>query len=631
MISKTFFNRAPLPHNHLTRLPAGAIRPAGWLKEQMRTMSDGFVGHLYENWAPADSRCAWLGGGGDKSFLAPLYLNSLLPLGYMLDDGRLMQAAQAYLDSALSSQRENGDFGPEGADAYAKALICAAAREMFLTGGDRKYLVFLDRYLRFHAADLMEHPLNGIASARAALGMENALWLYNLTGQNYLLQLCGTLREQSYDWANHFHIFPTISPTRRLHPWQVLRSAMAQETPPAAGGLGLKERAYYTTSGADVAWGLGQPGIVNLFKSGFKELGGFRNGWSKLMRYHGTAMGMFTCDGSLAGNSPMRGTDLAAACGVIHSIASLLPAGDEFGSDLPDIMEKIAFNVLPAAFDGDMRCRAALQKANQVEALRTNGGFYNFPAGSCTFDNGKGSDESLAAAGLGFTDYVRSLWMATDDGGLCCLSCAPSEVLFRAGGEPVHISVETSYPFRGTAAVKVNPKSPCEFPLYLRLPVWAKSVMVRLPDGEILQMQGGETACVRKVFAPGDTVQVDFSMTPHLSRWTHHSASVELGALVMCLRPEEIREGSEVTARQNICYALKDEQMKVIHPEGEPSPFKGKDQVQVLAKAARTLHWDARTESLPISPDVGEEEVITLTPYGNSALRIAQFPMTDEA
>ena len=29
------------------------------------------------------------------------------------------------------------------------------------------------------------------------------------------------------------------------------------------------------------------PGVINLFKSGFKEQGGFKFGWAKLMKHHG--------------------------------------------------------------------------------------------------------------------------------------------------------------------------------------------------------------------------------------------------------------------------------------------------------------------------------------------------------
>ena len=62
--------------------------------------------------------------------------------------------------------------------------------------------------------------------------------------------------------------------------------------------------------------GLKTPALISLFKAGFKEQGGFRFGWEKLMKYHGVAYGMFTCDEHLNGASPTQGTELCLS--LIH-------------------------------------------------------------------------------------------------------------------------------------------------------------------------------------------------------------------------------------------------------------------------------------------------------------------------
>ena len=60
------FNRPPLVETQFAELPIGAIRPEGWLHDQLVRQKDGFTGHLdevYSEVVGADN--AWIGGEGD--------------------------------------------------------------------------------------------------------------------------------------------------------------------------------------------------------------------------------------------------------------------------------------------------------------------------------------------------------------------------------------------------------------------------------------------------------------------------------------------------------------------------------------------------------------------------------------
>ena len=53
-------NRAPMKDAAFVELPLGAVKPAGWLKDQLRLQADGATGHLDEFW-PSLTDTAWKG------------------------------------------------------------------------------------------------------------------------------------------------------------------------------------------------------------------------------------------------------------------------------------------------------------------------------------------------------------------------------------------------------------------------------------------------------------------------------------------------------------------------------------------------------------------------------------------
>jgi hypothetical protein len=96
-------NRAPLQPAAFLPLPLGAVRPRGWLLEQLRIQAQGLTGHLDEFWPDVGLQCGWLGGPGDDWERAPYYCDGLVPLAYILDDQRLIVKANKYISWILNS------------------------------------------------------------------------------------------------------------------------------------------------------------------------------------------------------------------------------------------------------------------------------------------------------------------------------------------------------------------------------------------------------------------------------------------------------------------------------------------------------------------------------------------------
>ena len=641
---KPIFNRAPLTPNALAPLPLGSIRPDGWLLDQLRTQADGLSGKLHEVWKDVGEDCAWLGGEGDGWERAPYYLDGLIPLAWALDDDGLKDVCKRYVEWMLQSQREDGWFGPEKNDDHWPLMIALKAlRQYFSATGDKRVLVLMDRFFKYQYRNLATHPLRGWAVARGGENMELALWLYNLTGQKYLLELCRKLRAQTLDWPNFFHTFPITMPMGRSLKWDRLEEGMKEER---ADGDQLEaenrpffQTQYHLSHGVNVAMGLKTPGVINLFKSGFKEQGGFKFGWAKLMKHHGVASGVFTCDEHLNGASPTQGTETCTVVELMYSIETLIGLGD-YGAELPDILERAAYNALPAAFTPDMSGHQYDQQANQVKVSLDKRKWYNNGDDSNLFGFEPNFGCCTANYHQGWPKFVSHLWYATNDGGLSAVSYAPCTVRTALGGVPVRLKVSGGYPFAQTVRIEVAVKQPAEFPLYLRVPYWARQPMIYLPDGEIMQVRANETTCVRRKWRTGDVVRLEMPAAPRLTRWYHQSGAVEFGPLLMAFQPKEdwrqLDNGDwQVTTEENWNWALlRDEPMKAVaEGERETAFGKGAPCVKVLAKAA-PVEWamdGASAGSVPMAPvPQGPAQVIELVPFGDTALRIAQFPVAVE-
>lgn len=642
---KPIFNRAPLTPNALAPLPLGSIRPDGWLLDQLRTQADGLSGKLHEVWKDVGEDCAWLGGEGDGWERAPYYLDGLIPLAWALDDDGLKEVCKRYVEWMLQSQREDGWFGPEKNDDHWPLMVALKAlRQYFSATGDKRVLVLMDRFFKYQYRNLATHPLRGWAVARGGENMELALWLYNLTGQKYLLELCRKLRAQTLDWPNFFHTFPITMPMGRSLKWERLEEGMKEER---ADGDELEaenrpffQTQYHLSHGVNVAMGLKTPGVINLFKSGFKEQGGFKFGWAKLMKHHGVASGVFTCDEHLNGASPTQGTETCTVVELMYSIETLIGLGD-YGAELPDILERIAYNALPAAFTPDMSGHQYDQQVNQVKVSREPRKWYNNGDDSNLFGFEPNFGCCTANYHQGWPKFVSHLWYATNDGGLSAVSYAPCTVRTALGGVPVRLKVSGGYPFAQTVRIEVAVKQPAEFPLYLRVPYWARQPMIYLPDGEIMQVRANETTCVRRKWRTGDVVRLEMPAAPRLTRWYHQSGAVEFGPLLMAFQPKEnwlrLENGDwQVTTDDQWNWALlRDEPMKAVaEGERETAFGKGAPCVKVLAKAA-PVEWamdGASAGSVPMAPTPqGPAQVIELTPFGDTALRIAQFPVAVES
>ena len=635
---KPIFNRAPLTPNTLSPLPLGSIRAEGWLKDELNLQAQGITRDFAAVCPEAPDSGEWLPGEDGDLTRSIYYLEGVIALGWTLDDEALKSRAQRSVDWIIQSQREDGWFGPDGNDDYWPLLLALRALRLYFTAAnDKRVLILMDRFFKYQYKNIAIHPLKEWAVARGGENMELALWLYNITGQKYLIELCRRLRAQTLDWPNYFHTFPNVMPMNKSLRWERLHEALGEETdePLIEEKRPYFHTQYHQTQGANIAFGLKTPGVINLFKSGFKEQGGFRFGYEKLMKHHGMANGMFSCDGHLNGANPAQGASLQAVVEMLNSLETLIGIGD-FGADPADVLEKIAYNALPAAFTPDMAKYQPLQQANQVKLSPSTRRFYSAPEDANLFHSAR-NDLDCASAHQAWPKFAASQWYATNDGGLAAISYAPCTVRAALDGVPARIRVSGGYPFLHGVQIQISVKQPAEFPLYLRIPFWARQAMIYLPDGEIMQVRAGESACVRRRWINGDTIRLDLPAVPRVTRWYHQSGAVEIGPVLMALHAEaewtDTPAGLTAEATQPWNRALvRDEPMKLIQIEEDVGPFgHGEHALGVMVRAAK-IAWPMDGEScapVPMAPRFEKDslDILELIPYGEAPLRICEFPL----
>ena len=641
-------NRAPLRANPYLELPLGSISPEGWLKEMLVRQKEGSTGQLDALYPKVmGPRNGWLGGDGDQWERGPYWIDGLLPLAYILDDKELIEKTRPWIEWALNSQQPDGYFGPStdypgetglqrnnSRDWWPKMVMLKILRQYHSATGDGRVVELFDKYFRYQLKELPNTPLGHWTfwgEFRACDNLMNVYWLYNLTGESYLLELAELIHQQSFDFTGSFQEGSHLPYHGSLHCVNLAQ--------------GIKEPMVYYQQNPD-------PKFIEATKTAFADI----------HRFHGQPQGLYGGDEALHGKNPTQGSELCSAVEMMFSLETMLAITGDV--QYADHLEKIAYNALPSQISDDFMTRQYFQQPNQVMLTRSIRNFdVNHDGTDVVFGLLTGYPCCTSNMHQGWPKFTQNLFYATPDNGLAALVYGPGKVTARVADDTeVTISEKTNYPFEENILFEFSfaePGKVVEFPFHLRLPEWCKDSEIKINGQTIPYAHKDRIVALNRPWSTGDQVELILPMEVSVSTWYENSKSVERGPLVYGLKigekwdkvantkdPEiygdeyfEVRPttpwnyGLPHTIIQNPA-----EGFKVVKKEITGFPWNMENApIEITTKGIRMPFWEMYHEMvgpLPWSnmykPELGEnpmEEEITLIPYGCTTLRVSEFPV----
>ncbi|KAB2641806.1 MAG: hypothetical protein DVB25_00560 [Verrucomicrobia bacterium] len=494
-----------------------------------------------------------------------------------------------------------------------------ALRSYYEYSGDKRIIGLMTRYFAWQLsvpdnkffAGGWQFPRNGD-------NMDSVYWLYNITGDNKLLDLTAKLMRTGAPWTGG----------------------------KVEGGHNV-----------DYSQGFRKPGQFYIQSKDPKHLAAAYGNYDSLHDIYGQVPGGMFGGDEFARPGYTDPQNAIETCGSVDMMLSqqmlLRITGDLTWADR---CENIAFNTLPASFTADGKALRYLTSPNQVNSDKRSKYPILADAGDMQAMDPYNHRCCQHNSGMGWPYFAQNLWQATPGNGLCAVMYAPNRIAAKVGdGTTVNIVEDTHYPFDGAVNFAFTTPKAVHFPLYVRIPGWCDAPVITL-NGKPLKIEAKPKSLVmiERVWANGDKLAIQLPMDVKVKTWAKqkNAVSVDRGPLTFSVkiaekylpyRTEQKRKWAawEILAGSPWNYGLVIAQadpaksFKVVTKPwpADNQPFKW-DQapIELLAQAKKIPNWTENywgtIDALQTSPIKSSAalETISMIPMGAGRLRVSQLP-----
>ncbi|KAF0195796.1 MAG: hypothetical protein FD166_2762 [Bacteroidetes bacterium] len=612
----------------------GEIKPAGWIREQMESDLDGFVGHLDElvpdlmndKIYDADRltkhlKSKNLGNTGPE--LDPQYLwwnsetqsnwwDGYIRNAILLNNSGHLEKVRKYIEYLLSTQDDDGylgiyspelryAFNDENGELWAKTTALRGLLAWYEYTGQPEIL----DAIKLAVSDVMKHypadassPFN--SKKPFAGGLTHGLTFTDILDR--LFQITG-----NKDYLNYaLFLYRDFSVNLLAEDAQ-----LGKILDPAYRNKEHGVHTYEHLRPLTMAW----------IASGNNELKTALDIYLGRIRQSTTPSGGPIGDEWVGGrhaNATETGYEYCSLQELLDGYTSLLQkTGD---SRYGDLTERLFFNAAQGARHPHESAIAYCKTDNSFAMTGTKNGE---PAGQEIQTRYKYSpahqDVAVCCvpnAGRITPYFVKSMWLK-DKEGLVSSLLGPCEVQTDFKGVKIHVNEVTDYPFANTITYNVKAEKPVAFVLKIRKPEWTKSVKLNFnyteKDGYL---------CISRTWEGNENVQLELLSEPEVHKDQNGENYFSFGALLFAL-PVESRE---IILKTHPVGGFKDLGYEPVNRVKYRFPALEKPEISIKKNESPINKWDvtALTTSL-VNESTGLPEKLNLLPLGATILRQVTF------
>jgi hypothetical protein len=624
-------------------LPAGAVQPRGWVQQWLERQAQGLTGHPENLSYPYDT-CMYAGlipppavkGKWWKEWWpyeqSAYFVDATVRLSHLIDDPGISARRDANIKFMVEHSTGTNLGGSRAS--WPNAVVGRALMAEYSATGNPRVKDILQNWLLTSSDLIAQGGRNGV-------NFEEAFYLYGLTGDQRLLDLCKRIYDGYLHDTNSFFTLEKIQGKGQFHEHGVTAAEELKCLP-----------LMYSYTGDEKALQLAKRAYGKVLDNNLMPDGGI------VSAEHLEPTSFYSVHESC------DITDWSWSLGYLF-----MATGDPKYADL---IERTTFNALPGAVTKDFKQLQYFSAANQVVIGPTNSHTGHWVT-RMTYRAAHDTECCAGNINRAMPNYVMRMWMRGNDDTLAAVYYGPCELTTTVSGQPVVITEETDYPFRDSIAFKIKTSKPVTFDLRLRIPQWCQEASMDVNGNAMIETRNptraGTFASIRQEFHDGDVVHLKLPMEVRVENWLKdQSVCVARGPLVFSVKIDEKRiehtndaadvrpflDGHEIRGFPEVEFQPQSDwrygfdaemknrpaEIKVVESAMTGNPFiEAQTPVRLEAPMYALPDWAitngvkrAEPAGLPNTKERetdGKSTQVTLVPYGATHLRLTTVPVVD--